>query len=320
MNLNGEQKSAVLLALVGIDKAIEILKELSIQEIENIAKCMSYMDVISSITADLVLSEFCNEVRINKDQNISFINNNFIISLLKKVLGEHHAVLLLDKFKNQKNISDNIKKLNLINPEKIVSLIKGEHPQIIATILIYLNRNHAANILSYFEDNLSLDIIRRIANFSSLKKLGQEEFVKIIDNLINKYQNSMLNQQGIVTAVELLKLIKRDQETKILTKMFSSDKVLAKRIKTKMLEFSDIINLDDVYIRRLIKVFPLYELSEIMKVEKEEFKKKFYKNMSLENTNLIKNYCSKKIFISNDLIQKKRNNLLNSVKKILYNS
>jgi len=320
MNLNGKKKSAILLALIGIEKATEILKELSFEEIESIVIHMSNMSFISDDIANQVLSEFTDLFHKNAKKCENVISKNFILSLLKKSLGENDANVLLNKIQDKKNIFNSIKKLQGIDSLKIVDAIKNEHPQIIATILLYLNRNKAADILSFLEDKLSLDIVKRIAKFSGLKKIGEIEFIEIINNLLDICQGSVFNKKGIITVVELLKLIKKDKEEKLLNDLIISDKKLAQKIKTEMFEISDIKNLDDKYIQRLVKMYPLDELFEIIKIEKDELKEKFYKNMSQENIDRMKNFCSRELSISHDMLQKKRNKLLNLIKNILYSS
>lgn len=319
MNLNGKKKSAVLLMLVGIEKAAEILKELSPEEIEKIVNYMSDINFVSNKIASQVLSDFYNNFSKNIKEDTSFISRNFVISLLKKVLGERDAILLLDKIQDQKYISESMKKLNLIDPKEIVSLIKNEHPQIIAIIMLYLDRNQAASILSYFEDKLSVDIIERIAKFSGLKKSGKVEFIRVINNLLEKCEHSMCNNQGMITIIELLKLIKQDQKNRIFKQVLALDIKLAKKIKIELFELSDITHLDDTYVQRLIKIFPLDELSEVIRTETEELKEKFYRNMSPENVNFLKSSFSEMLSISNNVVQEKRTRLLNLIKNILYN-
>jgi len=313
-----KKKSAILLILMGVERSAEILKELSLEEIESIVINMFNMTSISDDLANRVLSEFIDLFNKNIEKYNSVISGNFILSLLQKSLGEHNANILLNKIQDQKNILKSIKELQAIDSIKIVDVIKNEHPQIIATILLYLNKNKAAEIMSFLEDTLSLDVVTRIAKFSGLKKMGEIEFGKIINDLLEKCKCSISNRKGIITVVELLKLIKKDKEEKILNKMISIDVKLAKKIKTEMFEISDIINLDDKYVQRLIKMYPLDELSEIIKIEKDELKEKFYKNMSEEDVNRMKICFSKELSISHDMLQIKRNKLLNLIKNILY--
>lgn len=303
---------------MGVERSAEILKELSLEEIESIVINMFNMTSISDDLANRVLSEFIDLFNKNIEKYNSVISGNFILSLLQKSLGEHNANILLNKIQDQKNILKSIKELQAIDSIKIVDVIKNEHPQIIATILLYLNKNKAAEIMSFLEDTLSLDVVTRIAKFSGLKKMGEIEFGKIINDLLEKCKCSISNRKGIITVVELLKLIKKDKEEKILNKMISIDVKLAKKIKTEMFEISDIINLDDKYVQRLIKMYPLDELSEIIKIEKDELKEKFYKNMSEEDVNRMKICFSKELSISHDMLQIKRNKLLNLIKNILY--
>ncbi|XBC39802.1 MAG: FliG C-terminal domain-containing protein [Buchnera aphidicola (Chaetogeoica yunlongensis)] len=317
MNLNGKEKSAVFLVLVGIDKATEILKELSMKEIEDIIKYISNINFISNEVAIQVLSEF--NISFNKCMydRVNFISKKFIISLLEKVLGENDATLLLKKIQYKKNISDSLKKLNMIPLKNIVDILKNEHPQIITTILFYLDRTLAANILSCFEEKLCIDIITRITKFSGVHKCGESELVGIINNLLQKCEFSFLKKKGISVVIELLKLINKSREKNILDKMLVVNETLAKTIQIEMLEFSDILYLDDIYIRCILNEFSLEKLSIVFRASAQQLKEKFYKNMPQENIDFINNLCCEDLSMSDEVILEHKNKLLDVVKNIL---
>lgn len=52
-----------------------------------------------------------------------------------------------------------------MEPQSAADLIRDEHPQIIATILVHLKRAQAADILALFDERLRHDVMLRIATF-----------------------------------------------------------------------------------------------------------------------------------------------------------
>ncbi|MFP3442710.1 flagellar motor switch protein FliG, partial [Pantoea sp. SIMBA_133] len=55
--------------------------------------------------------------------------------------------------------------LNFMEPQAAAHLIRDEHPQILATILVHLKRGQAADILALFDERLRHDDMLRIPTF-----------------------------------------------------------------------------------------------------------------------------------------------------------
>ncbi|XBC37731.1 MAG: FliG C-terminal domain-containing protein [Buchnera aphidicola (Meitanaphis microgallis)] len=313
MNLNGITKSAILLITIGANQAVEILKELSFSEIQNLIKCMLNLEKIPCVVVNQVISEFNSNFSL--DSSTAVVNRNYVVSLSQKVLGDKNSAILLDDIKDDNKIVDGIKQLNMIDPKNIAELIQHEHPQIITTMLVYLDRNQASAILSYLEEQLSLDVVSRIVDFTGIKKSGKNELIKIINYLLQKNRENISKKGGITTIVELLKLMTYDQEKRIISKIQESNKELANVIKSKVLSFEDIAHFDDLYIQRLIKEVKLDELAIALQVSSELLKEKILKNMSEKDSNYLRSFFIKKSFISTDVIEKKQKDLLNVIKK-----
>ncbi|OXH87274.1 flagellar motor switch protein FliG, partial [Burkholderia multivorans] len=57
----------------------------------------------------------------------------------------------------------------------VAELIKNEHPQIIATILVHLDRDQASEIASCFTERLRNDVILRIATLDGIQPAALRE-------------------------------------------------------------------------------------------------------------------------------------------------
>ncbi|XBC41324.1 MAG: FliG C-terminal domain-containing protein [Buchnera aphidicola (Nurudea yanoniella)] len=313
--LNGIEKSAILLITLGINEATKILNELSISEVQSLIKCMFNLGKIPRVIVDQVLLEF--KKNFSLENSTTIVNKNYVISLSKKVLGEKNSINLFNEIENKENISRGIQKLNMIDPKNIATLLKHEHPQIISAILIYLNKNQSAAILSYLEELLSLDIIFRISQFSGLTKSGEQELIEVINYILKNYQKSTYHHDGVSVVINLLKLMTYDKEQHIINGIEKSNKKLADIIKSKLYLFENISNFDDDCIKYLIKKTTLHELSIAMHSSSELLRKKFFKNMSQTDSECLKNFFTKENSISIDDIKKAQNNLLNIIKDFL---
>lgn len=57
-----------------------------------------------------------------------------------------------------------------MEPEEVLSLLDKEHPQILTTILVYLNKNQVVKVLSLLNEEKCSEIILRIAEFKGIEE------------------------------------------------------------------------------------------------------------------------------------------------------
>ncbi|XBC39298.1 MAG: FliG C-terminal domain-containing protein [Buchnera aphidicola (Nurudea shiraii)] len=312
MILNGIEKSAILLISIGINQAVKILNQLSHSEVQSLIKCMFNLGNVSCLAIDQVLFEF--KKKFSSNNSTTLIDKNYVASLSKKVLGDKNTTMLFNKIKDNKDIVYGIKQLNAIDSKDIFKLLKDEHPQIITTILIYLNRNKSSEVLSYLEKSLSFNIISRIVQFSGLTRSGEHELVKVINYLLNNYQKDIYNKKGTEIVVELLKLMTYDQEKRIISEIEKYNKKLSDFIKSKTLSFEDIKNFNDSCIQHLVKHATLDELLIAMSTSSELLREKIFKNVSKKDADYLRNNLAKKNSILLNDVKKIQNNLLDIIK------
>lgn len=144
-NLTGTDKSVILLMTIGEDRAAEVFKHLSQREVQTLSAAMANVTQISNKQLTDVLAEFEQEAEQFAALNINA--NDYLRSVLVKALGEERAASLLEDILETRDTASGIETLNFMEPQSAADLIRDEHPQIIATILVHLKRAQAADIL-----------------------------------------------------------------------------------------------------------------------------------------------------------------------------
>ncbi|MBF0474067.1 MAG: hypothetical protein HQK93_10120 [Nitrospirae bacterium] len=156
MAVDGLDKAAIFLRLVGEDVAAEILKNLEKREIGKLTVHMGTMD-----TVDVVKAESVTEEVIGKIQSGDFGAGakEYVKNILSKVFeGEADAMFDL----NTKGAM--LDSLRWIDAKTLASFLSSEHPQTIALILAVLEPTQAAAVLSGLPKSLKEDVSMRIAN------------------------------------------------------------------------------------------------------------------------------------------------------------
>ena len=64
-----------------------------------------------------------------------------------------------------------------MDSQSVAELIRNEHPQIIATILVHLERYHACEVLDHFTERLRNDVVLRIATLDGVQPSALRELM-----------------------------------------------------------------------------------------------------------------------------------------------
>lgn len=140
-DLDGASKSAVVLLAVGPEAAADVLRLLSPFEVQ---KLSSKMAVVRALPRELVievLRQF-KDATANNAQ-VAFDTDSFMQNMLHKALGSEGASDLLGKLESAIDMSG-VEALKRMEPDVLYEMIKNEHPQIIATVMVFLEPQHAA--------------------------------------------------------------------------------------------------------------------------------------------------------------------------------
>lgn len=148
--MSGARRSAILLLSLDEDSAAEIFKYLSAKDVEALGMEMAQLNQISHEEMRQVLDDFHDEAEQFAALNLH--TSEHIRTVLTKALGNERASSLIEDILEAKSANTGIDSLNLMEASMVAELIRDEHPQIIATILVHLERHQAANILELFPE------------------------------------------------------------------------------------------------------------------------------------------------------------------------
>jgi flagellar motor switch protein FliG len=296
MSLNGIEKSAILLMSIGVDAAVKVLKSFTNLEVRQLLKCMININEVSSIEVNQVLQECIDFV--HPINYFSYIHGDYLFLILKKILGEHDATIFLEENIRIRDMNFGIKKLNSIDTNQLFKLIEHEHIQVIAIVLAHIKDYQAAQILSFFTDKKRSEIVFRIATFSSLKKFGKIELVKVINDILSRYENFLNNKVSIKKAADIISLMKEKHKKLVIDDLSNSDKYLTKKILNEILSFKNLINVQDKYIYHLINKVKLDTICISLQGTDKLLKDKFIKNMSEKDIGYLRQKLSEKNTLS----------------------
>lgn len=277
-NQEGIEKSAILLLSLGEEEASEVFKFLGPKEVQKIGTEMARVKDVTKERIESIAQE-CIDVA-EESTTLGLDSDNYIRSVLTKALGGDKAGFLLDRILQGSDTSG-IEGLKWMDPGTIAELIKNEHPQIIATILVHLERDLSAAILNLFVERLRSDVILRIATLEGIQPNALADLNDVLAKVLtggDKLKKTTLG--GVRTAAEILNFVGSTTEKAVLDDIRDQDTELSQRIQDEMFTFDNLLDLDDRAVQTILRDVQGDQLVIALKGADESIREKIFKNMS----------------------------------------
>jgi flagellar motor switch protein FliG len=277
MSEEGVLKSAILLMSIGEEEAAEVLKYLGPKEVQKIGMAMAGLDNISREQIQGSLREFRAEAEERTTLGVG--SDTYIRSILTKALGDK-ATNLIDRIL-QGGDTSGIESLKWMDSPSVAEMIKNEHPQIIATILVHLDYDQASEILQLFTERLRNDVMLRIATLDGVQPHALRELNDVLTKLLSGSDHIKKSKVGgVKAAAEILNFMGGTVESAIIGNIKEFDEELAQKIQDEMFVFEDVGKIDDRGIQLLLREIQSESLIVALKGATPEMREKIFKNMS----------------------------------------
>ena len=278
MNDSGNRKAAILLMALGEDLAASTLSKMSTQQVQAVGVAMSRLSHVSNDELAEVLSEFRAETEQLSALHLG--SGNYIRAVLQKALGDERASNLLEDILQPEAPRGGIERLNELEAGEVAELIRDEHPQILATLLVHLDRAKASEVLEKLPARLRHDVIMRVATFGGVQPAALAELTDVLTEMLSGEGLKRSRLGGVRTAAEIVNLMSTSVEEEAIAHVREQDETLAQRIVDEMFVFENLLGLEDRSIQRLLKDIESDSLIIALKGAPMELRDKFLNNMS----------------------------------------
>lgn len=274
----GIKKAAILMLALGEDEAVEVMKYLGPREVQKLGSAMSSMKAVTTDELESVLQEF--RLRTKTNTSFGLDSDDYIRNVLTKALGDDKATSLLNRILGARE-ARGIESLKWMDADAVAELIQNEHPQIIATILVYLEPDQASAILTLLSERLRNDVMLRIATLEGVQPGALRDLNEVLTQLLSGADAfTQSSRGGVEAAAEILNYLDDSVEASVSSHIRETDADLAQRIQDKMFAFDHLVDLDDRAVQSLLREVHSETLIVAMKGASEELKDKIFKNMS----------------------------------------
>jgi flagellar motor switch protein FliG len=274
----GLENAAILLMSLGEEEAANVFKHLSPKEVQGLGETITKMKSITRERVDGVLEMFTNVA--GEQSSLVPNTDEYVKSVLRRALGDDKANLLIDRIL-QGGDTAGIESLKWMDPAAVGELLRAEHPQIVAAILVHLDFGHAAEVLKTFTERQRNEVLVRVATLDGIQPSALKDLNEVMSKVLaggGRQRRTSLG--GVKTAAEMINLMGGSVETAVLDYIREADNDLAQKILDNMFSFDDLEKIDDKGIQALLKEVQSESLVIALKGAKPEMREKIFKNMS----------------------------------------
>jgi len=272
------ENAAILLMSLGEEEAAEVFRHLGPKEVQKLGETIAKLKVIPRERVETVLDKFTQEA---EDQHILVADTDtYVKNVLRKALGEDKANLLIDRIL-QGDDNSGIESLKWMDGASVAELLRNEHPQIIAAILVHLDQDQVSTVLKTFTERQRNEVLIRIATLDGIQPAALKDLNEVMSKVLaggDRTKKASLG--GVKAAAEIINLCGSSVETSALDFIREADADLAQKIMDNMFTFDDLSKLDDKGFQAVLKEVQSESLVLALKGATPELREKVFKNMS----------------------------------------
>jgi flagellar motor switch protein FliG len=278
MEDDGLNDAAILMMSLGEEEAAEVFKHLSPKEVQKLGETIARTRNVSRDRVEEVVSKFTDAAA--QQSLLVSDTGDYVRNVLKRALGDDKATLLIDRILQGGDVSG-IESLKWMDPVSVAELLRNEHPQIIAAILVHLDFEQAAGVLTHLTERQRGEVMLRIATLEGIQPTALKDLNEVLFKVLaggDKIRKTSLG--GVKTAAEIVNLLGTAIEGPLLEAIRGYDADLAQKIMDKMFVFDDVGKLDGASIQLVLKEVASETLVVALKGASADLREKFLSNMS----------------------------------------
>lgn len=274
-NFTGKDKAAVLMGFLPLEAAKEVMKHLTMNEKQEIAKAVARLQLSDFSFVESTVREYVTFLKGNSGGMVES-GVERVIELLRGVISDEELdAIIRNLYTDDRTPFEFFKTIKDLGP--LLTLLANEEPQLIAVIATHLKPSLAADLLAALPREKMRDVAEGIALMEQTNPAVIERMEKYLSERLSgfNFQDGPSDTNGIKNIVNILNNVNRSTERILFDSLEEKNPDLAKKIKDNLFVFEDIVKLDS---RSLQKVFATITDNELiakaMKTASKELQEK----------------------------------------------
>ncbi|MEJ5977497.1 flagellar motor switch protein FliG [Novosphingobium sp. PS1R-30] len=274
-------RAAVMVMLLEDDQAATILSQLEPHELRLLGEKMC---ALGEIQPEVIAHAIANFVdRTEKMGMIVHDRVGHVRSLMTRAVGEIKADGLMQRIQPTPERAPNLELARWLTPKSLMPLVKGEHPQAIAVLLVQLDPEVAAEVLHSLPTEIQPEVVHRIATLGPVSPEALQMLEELLTRKIGECHGgagAALTMGGAKEAADIINNAGKAMEKRVMPEITKLDKILAKEIESEMFKFEHLFVLNAQAMGSLLREVDNDSLIDALKGISEEEREVFFAAMS----------------------------------------
>lgn len=282
----GTQRAAILMMAMGEKAAAEVMRQLSAAEVRRLGEAMGGLSNVSQQQVDEVLQGLHKTLVDTTALGIGA--TDYVKRVLRQALGDGRANSMMTRI-FQRGDTAGLDMLQWMDPRTIAAVLRQEHPQIVAIILSYLDKELASRIGALLPKPLLSDVLMRIATMDGVQEQALKELSAVLEKTFDGDAGAEPSSSGgLRAAADLVNALDGATGAELLELIRENDATLAEQIEELMFVFDDIARIDDRGMQRLLREVQSEDLLLALKGASPALREKIFSNMSQRAAQLLR--------------------------------
>ena len=310
----GLENAAILLMSLGEHEASEVFKHLAPKEVQRLGETIANMRSVTRERVDGVLQKFTTTA--SEQHMLVADNDEYVKAVLRRALGDEKANLLIDRILQGSDVSG-LESLKWMDPQSVAELLRNEHPQIVAAILVHLDFDQASSVLKMCTERHRNEVLVRIATLDGIQPAALKDLNEVMSRVLaggDRSRKSSLG--GVKPAAEIINMMGGSIETSVLDYIREADSDLAQKIMDNMFTFDDLEKLEDKAIQTVLKEVQSESLVIALKGATQELRDKVFRNMSTRAAETLREDLDSRGPVRVSEVENEQKELLKTVRRL----
>jgi len=277
--LTSGENAAIMMMLLDEEQTSRILAELEPEELHRLGERMC---ALGEIGPDLIAGAIAGFVA--RTETLGLVAHDRagqVRGMFARAVGEVKADNMMRRILPAAPQHPALELARWLTPDSLAPLVRGEHPQAIAVLLVQLAPEVAAAVLHALPAEDQPGIVHRIA---TLGPVSPQAILMLEDLLARRiaehHGHRPLSIGGAREAAEIINGVGKVVEKRVLGELSRRDKVLARQIEDEMFKFEHLFVLDPKAMGSLLRDVPNDTLIDALKGVDEAEREVFFRAMS----------------------------------------
>jgi flagellar motor switch protein FliG len=286
--LTGKQKAAILLMSLDTVSAVELLKGMDAEVVQELAMELASLDasgLCNNKEQKKVVQEFCNSLKESPSQGLDI--GRFLNEILVSILGEERAEQIRTQIKKTTVHKDIFADIRSANVDELIVALENEQPPTIAVVLSELNPKKSQEALSLLDEDTRLKTVWRMTNPDMMGFAVKQRIASIVGERLKSLKGGEVfvakpgkREENLRKLAIVLSGLEKDLRDQLLGEIIKHDEETGKMITNLMITWEDILSIADRSLQESLRSVDSQKLAVALYGADEEIAQKIRSNIS----------------------------------------